>query len=35
MDLNAFYGGPPRLPFIVPDAKARGEIEESFCGFHG
>ena len=35
MDLNAYYGGPPRLPFIVPDAKARREIEEAFSGFRG
>jgi 4-hydroxy-2-oxoglutarate aldolase len=35
MELNAYYGGPPRLPFIVPDAKARREIKEAFSGFHG
>jgi 4-hydroxy-2-oxoglutarate aldolase len=35
MDLNAYYGGPPRLPFIVPDAKIRREIEEAFSGFRG
>jgi len=35
MDLNAYYGGPPRLPFIVPDAKARRAIEEAFTGFRG
>ncbi len=35
MDLNAYYGGSPRLPFVVPDAKARREIEEAFSGFRG
>ena len=35
MDLNAYYGGPPRLPFIVPDTKIRREIEEAFSGFRG
>ena len=35
MDLNAYYGGPPRLPFIVPDATSRHEIEEAFSGFRG
>ena len=35
MDLNAYYGGPPRLPFVAPDAKARHEIEEAFSGFRG
>lgn len=35
MDLNAYYGGPPRLPFVVPDANARREIEDAFIGFRG
>jgi len=35
MDLSAYYGGPPRLPFIVPAAGARREIEEAFSGFRG
>jgi len=35
MDLNAYYGGPPRLPFVVPVTKARQEIEEAFSGFRG
>jgi 4-hydroxy-2-oxoglutarate aldolase len=35
MDLNAFYGGPPRLPLIVPAAEARREIEEAFGVFKG
>jgi len=35
MDLNAYYGGPPRLPLIAPGAEARCEIEEAFGGFKG
>jgi 4-hydroxy-2-oxoglutarate aldolase len=35
MDLNAYYGGPPRLPSVVPSAKARREIEEAFSAFRG
>jgi len=35
MDLNAYYGGPPRLPFIVPAVGARREIEEAFSRFRG
>jgi 4-hydroxy-2-oxoglutarate aldolase len=35
MDLNAYYGGPPRLPLVVPGAEARREIEEAFSGFKG
>lgn len=35
MDLNAYYGGPPRLPLVVPGAEARREIEEAFGGFKG
>lgn len=35
MDLNAYYGGPPRLPLVVPAAQARREIEEAFTGFRG
>jgi 4-hydroxy-2-oxoglutarate aldolase len=35
MDLNAYYGGPPRLPLMVPRAEARREIEEAFSGFKG
>jgi 4-hydroxy-2-oxoglutarate aldolase len=30
MDLNGYYGGPPRLPFIPPSAEAKGEIEQAF-----
>jgi len=35
MDLNAFYGGPPRLPLVVPGVQARREIEEAFGVFKG
>jgi len=35
MDQHAYYGGPPRLPFVVPSAAARREIEEAFSGFRG
>jgi 4-hydroxy-2-oxoglutarate aldolase len=32
MDLNGYYGGPPRLPFIPPSAEAKAEIEQAFGG---
>jgi 4-hydroxy-2-oxoglutarate aldolase len=32
MDLNGFYGGPPRLPFLPPCQKAKQEIEQAFDG---
>lgn len=32
MDWNGYYGGPPRLPLIPPDAAAKAEIEQSFDG---
>lgn len=32
MDLNGYYGGPPRLPFVPPCAHARTEIEDAFAG---
>ena len=35
MDLNAYYGGPPRLPLVVPTAEARREIEEAFRELKG
>lgn len=35
MDLNSYYGGPPRLPLVVPTPEARREIEEAFSGFKG
>lgn len=31
MDLNGFYGGPPRLPFVPPSPEAREEIAEAFA----
>lgn len=30
MDLNGYYGGPPRLPLIVPSPAAKQEIEAAF-----
>jgi 4-hydroxy-2-oxoglutarate aldolase len=35
MDLNGYYGGPPRLPLIPVSADARAEIEKAFEGFSG
>jgi 4-hydroxy-2-oxoglutarate aldolase len=35
MDLNGYYGGPPRLPLVVPTPEARREIEAAFSGFKG
>jgi 4-hydroxy-2-oxoglutarate aldolase len=32
MDLNGYYGGIPRLPFLPPSEKAKAEIEEVFAG---
>ena len=32
MDLNGYYGGPPRLPFIPPCAEIRSEVEKTFDG---
>lgn len=32
MDLNGYYGGPPRLPFLPPPAEAKAEIEQAFDG---
>jgi 4-hydroxy-2-oxoglutarate aldolase len=32
MDLNGYYGGPPRLPFIPPSAEAKAEIAQAFDG---
>lgn len=30
MDLNGYYGGPPRLPLLAPSPDARTEIENAF-----
>jgi 4-hydroxy-2-oxoglutarate aldolase len=35
MDLNGLYGGPPRLPLVVPAPEARREIEAAFATFKG
>jgi 4-hydroxy-2-oxoglutarate aldolase len=35
MDLNGYFGGPPRLPFAVPTAQQRAEIEEAFKDLKG
>jgi 4-hydroxy-2-oxoglutarate aldolase len=35
MDLNGYYGGPPRLPLIPLSADARAEIARAFEGFSG
>jgi 4-hydroxy-2-oxoglutarate aldolase len=35
MDLNGYYGGPPRLPLVPPSPEARREIEEAFRDLKG
>ena len=35
MDLNGYYGGPPRLPLVVPTAEARRDIEDAFRDLKG
>ena len=35
MDLNGYYGGPPRLPFVPVSADARNEIENAFRDLKG
>ena len=35
MDLNGYYGGPPRLPLTPLPAEARAEIARAFEGFSG
>lgn len=35
MEINDYYGGPPRLPFCPPDAAARAEIEAAFRDLRG
>jgi 4-hydroxy-2-oxoglutarate aldolase len=35
MDLNGYYGGPPRLPLAPPMPQAKAEIEEAFRDLKG
>jgi 4-hydroxy-2-oxoglutarate aldolase len=35
MDLAGYYGGPPRLPLIVPTPEAKKEIEQAFTDLRG
>jgi 4-hydroxy-2-oxoglutarate aldolase len=35
MDLNGYYGGPPRLPLSIPSAEAKQEIEDAFRDLKG
>ena len=35
MDVNGYYGGPPRLPFVPVNAEAKQEIEEAFRDLKG
>jgi len=35
MDLNGYYGGPPRLPLVAPGPEAKIEIEKAFAGIRG
>ncbi len=35
MDLNGYYGGPPRLPFSPVSLEARAEIEDAFRDLKG
>ncbi len=35
MDLNGYYGGRPRLPFVPPSPEIRAEIERTFDGLKG
>ena len=35
MDLNGYYGGPPRLPLMPLSIEARAEIARAFEGFSG
>jgi 4-hydroxy-2-oxoglutarate aldolase len=34
MDLNGYYGGPPRLPFVPPSSEAKADIEKLFDGLN-
>ena len=35
MDLAGYYGGPPRLPLVVPTPEAKKEIEDAFADLRG
>jgi 4-hydroxy-2-oxoglutarate aldolase len=35
MDLNGYYGGPPRLPFVPLTEEQRGEVEDAFRDLKG
>jgi 4-hydroxy-2-oxoglutarate aldolase len=35
MDLNGYYGGPPRLPLTVLTPAQQHEIEQAFDGIKG
>lgn len=35
MDVNGYYGGPPRLPLTVPGPEAKRDIEEAFKDLKG
>jgi 4-hydroxy-2-oxoglutarate aldolase len=35
MDLNGYYGGPPRLPLTPPSPEAKREIEDAFRDLKG
>jgi 4-hydroxy-2-oxoglutarate aldolase len=35
MDLNGYFGGPPRLPLCVPSSEAKREIEAAFENLKG
>ena len=35
MDLNGYYGGPPRLPLTVLTPDQRAEVEQAFTGIRG
>lgn len=35
MDLNGYYGGPPRLPLVPATSQAKAEIEEAFRDLKG
>jgi 4-hydroxy-2-oxoglutarate aldolase len=35
MDLNGYYGGPPRLPLTVPAQETRHRLEEAFLDLRG